>query len=114
MQELAEEGGLWFSLLFDPEDGSNMFLRNIAVPPNSTALKPKGRSLYSPPVVCVYLLFVAFEIRTHAQPIMKPNSRSAACHAHGIFIQVSLLVIHSFHLSHIRTVSLALNVPSRR
>jgi hypothetical protein len=44
MQEPAEGGkltGFWLSSLFDPEDGRNMFLRNIAVPPNSTELKPR-------------------------------------------------------------------------
>jgi hypothetical protein len=41
MQEPAEEGrkltGLWLNLLFDPEDGRNMF----AFSPKNTALKPR-------------------------------------------------------------------------
>jgi hypothetical protein len=41
MQAPAEEGsklnGLWLSIIFDPEDGRNMF----TVSPNSTSLKPR-------------------------------------------------------------------------
>jgi hypothetical protein len=38
--------GFLFRLLFDPEDGDDIFLRNIGFSPNYTALQPRGPQIF--------------------------------------------------------------------
>jgi hypothetical protein len=61
-------------LLFDPEDGGDMFLRNVALSPNYTALQPKERILPS-------------HSRENQLQIQLPSARLAGMNATSLFGQ---------------------------